>query len=105
MSVPRLMVEDLTPVIDKAAVGRLGRGSIPTPAGYEKLSSALLPGLRSRDLPVGEVPLRANTAINQFLACVGHEYPSQDFRMEGWVHASPNSWWGRVGGYMLRVFE
>src|SRR4051812_21240897 len=105
MSVPRLMAEDLTPVIDQAAIGKLGRSSVPILVGHERLQSALLPGLRSRDLPSGETALRANTAINQFLACAGHAYPSQDFRMEGWVHASPTSWWGRVVGYMLRAFE
>src|SRR3954471_14585859 len=71
MSVPRLMAEDLTPAVDKAAVGRLGRGPAPTPVGYVKLSSALLPGLRSRDLPTEEAPARANIAVNQFLACTG----------------------------------
>ena len=38
MKVPRLMVEDLTPVIDKAEIGRLGRGPTPTLVGYVKLS-------------------------------------------------------------------
>src|SRR3954464_15787000 len=105
MSVPRLMAEELTPTIDKAMIGRLNRGQSPTPAGRVKLSSALLPGLRSWDPPVEEAPPMTNTAINQFLACTGHEYPYQDFRMEGWVHATSSSWWGRIAGFMLGSFE
>src|SRR4051812_21513774 len=75
MSVSRLMAEELTPAVDKAAVGRLNRGPSPTPVGHVKLLPALLSGLRSQDLPAGEAPMRANMAINQFLACTGHEYP------------------------------
>src|SRR4051812_637755 len=108
MSVPRLMVEDLTPDVDRAAISRLGQGTVAIPTGYERLLTALLPGLRSRDFLAREAPVRANTVINQFLTPEGgggYEYPSQDFRMEGWAHASSSPWWGKVAGYMLRAFE
>ena len=25
--------------------------------------------------------------------------------MEGWVHATPTSWWGKIAGFMLGSFE
>ena len=59
MSVPRLMAEDLTPVVDKIG-SRDGSHSCWLCEAF----MALLPGLRSRDLPAEEVPVRANTAIN-----------------------------------------
>lgn len=87
------MADDLTPTVDKALIGQLGQGDPHISADGQQLRMALQPGLWAWDLPAEEVPAMANTAINQFLTRRGgHEYPSQDFRMEGWVQSTSSQW-------------
>lgn len=97
---PRKMPWSLTQGSDFVRIGKfLFREA--TGADPPRLSRGLLPSLRGKYIPVGEMPSVAPIFISSFLQ-VDRNYPAGDFRALGWVHSSPSHWWSKITSFVLR---
>ena len=63
----------------------------------------LHPGNVSRDVPIGENPIKVSTFLNQFMNA-GRNYPAMDFQTLGWVNVFKQQWWSSLILYVLELF-
>lgn len=66
--------------------------------------AGLLPGVMFRDVSVGESFNVARIFRNEFLQSK-RDYPTENFRALGWIHARHKDWWALLTVFELTEFE
>ena len=64
----------------------------------------LHPGNVSRDVPMGENPIKFPTFLNQFVKAEVN-YPAADSLTLGWVSSFKQQWWSSLMMYMLEYLK